>query len=76
MHRPVQVTHSSFIEGSLTTKNTATVLFQLYLNLILVEVKNCGNRLSNLDQELLSRLTSLQVPNAVTLFTAVIQDCS
>ena len=36
------------------------IFFQVYLNQIMSEVKKCGSRLSNLDQELLGRLTDLQ----------------
>ena len=46
---------------------------QLYLNLILVEVKSCGTRLSNLDQELLSRLTDLQTGVSTKLAVPTVQ---
>jgi len=46
MHRPVKIAHSSFIEGSHTTKNMASgiqtfTLFLLQINLLLFDLLLC-----------------------------------
>lgn len=53
-------------------KANVNILFQLYLNQILLEVKKCGNRLSSLDQELLARLTDLQTSVSAKLAVATV----
>jgi hypothetical protein len=48
MHRPVKVTHSSFIEGSHTTKNTASGLAESTQITIMIILKLLMNYLKNI----------------------------
>ncbi len=77
IHRPVQVAHSSFIEGSLTTKNTAseqvvkTIFFWNHLNICFVSIvaKVCLSMLNEQSVYLIAAQWLLDVDN----FNATIQ---